>query len=263
MSITSEAKTRGEPQLAAHSLCSATKGQGLAAAALSPHATLLRTRPGQTLSLSFNQNETVFIVGTGSLALHVTLPDTSRQVVALLFQGDAIRSSVVPPHAEAALVSAARGEIWRLRLNALEAASDRDAAMAHSLDEALVNQMARRALHAVMLGQFNSEQKVATFLVEVALRTGTLLPGGVAFDVPFARQDVAGYLGLNPDTLSRIMSRLRSRGVFSRDTRNHIVLRDFRALAALSPASQALSELHRGRTVLPCSATCKSPCKSL
>lgn len=263
MSLTSEAKIRSEPQPAAHSLCSATKGQGLAAAALSPQATLLRTRPGQTLTLAYDQNETAFIVGSGTLALHVTLPNTSRQVVSLLFQGDAFRSSVVPPHAEAALVSAAKGEIWRLRMSALNATSGDDTGLARSLDEALINQMARRALHAVMLGQFDGEQKVATFLVELALRTGTLLPGGVALDVPFARQDIAGYLGLNPDTLSRIMSRLRSRGIFWRVARSQIMLNDFHALAVLSPASQALAELHRERTSLPCCATCKTPCKSL
>ena len=49
---------------------------------------------------------------------------------------------------------------------------------------------------------------------------------------------------LNPDTLSRIMSRLRGRGIFSPDGRSQIMLRDFPALAARSPAAQALAEIH-------------------
>jgi Crp-like helix-turn-helix domain len=72
----------------------------------------------------------------------------------------------------------------------------------------------------------------------------TQLADGVAFDIPLARTDTASYLGLNPDTLSRIMSRLRGGGIFSRDGRSQIMLRDFRALAALSPAAQALAEIH-------------------
>ena len=64
-----------------------------------------------------------------------------------------------------------------------------------------------------MLGQFDCEQRVATVPVELALRTGMQRPsGGVAFDIPSPATDAAYYLGLNPDTLSRVMSRLRAQG---------------------------------------------------
>jgi CRP/FNR family transcriptional regulator len=61
----------------------------------------------------------------------------------------------------------------------------------------------------------------------------------VAFDLPFSRRDIAAYLGLNPDTLSRIMSRFRG-VLFSHTDRNRIVVRDFAALAARTPAAKSL-----------------------
>lgn len=252
LALTSDMKTKDSSRAAAaQPACSASNSRGLAAAALLPHASLLRTRAGQTLPFTSDRGEQAFIVGAGALALHVTLPGAACQVAALLFPGDIFRSRFVPPQAEAALVSAGKAEIWRLRMSALEGLAARDPAVARIVDAALVDLMARRAVHAVMLGRFDCEQKVATLLVELALRIGTQLPGGIAFDVPFARGDIAAYLGLNPDTLSRIMSRLRRSGVFSRCGRNQILLRDFQALAALTPAAHILAEMQDARSALP------------
>ena len=68
---------------------------------------------------------------------------------------------------------------------------------------------------------------MVTLLVELALRTGVSLPSGVAFELPFNRKDIADYLGLNPDTLSRIMSRLKTAGLIGHSERNRAVVRDF------------------------------------
>jgi CRP-like cAMP-binding protein len=237
-------KTKGEPRPAAGRSRHASALEAFPAALLSSHATLLRTRPGQALALTADRGETASIVGAGTLSVRVALAGTSCQAVSLLFPGDLFRSSFAPLNAKAVLVSAARAEVWRLRMSALEGLAARDQSVARFLDQAVASQIARCALHTVMLGQFDCEQKVATFLVELALRTGTQRPGGVAFDIPLARTDAAFYLGLNPDTLSRVMSRLRARGLFSRDGRSQILMRDFGALAALTPAAEALAEMH-------------------
>ena len=99
-----------------------------------------------------------------------------------------------------------------------------------------------------MLGQFSSEQRVATVLTELAMLTGTPLPaGGIVIDMPFRRNDLADYLGLNPDTLSRIVARLRRDGVLGHSARSRALVRDFRALARLTPAARSLAEIHQHR----------------
>jgi CRP/FNR family transcriptional regulator len=62
--------------------------------------------------------------------------------------------------------------------------------------------------------------------------------------MPLSRTDMADYLGLNADTLSRTMSRLRASGLISHPERHRAVVRDFAALAALSPAAPSLMALH-------------------
>lgn len=250
--MASSTKTRGQAQLAVGALCSASKGPALAAvpAALGAHATILRTRRGQTLALAGDGGETAFIVRTGVLILQVALPDTARQVAAMFFPGDVLRSSFAPPHAGAELVSAAPGEVWRMRFTAIETLAATDPAIMRYLDDAMARRMARQIIHAAMLGQFDCEQKVATLLVELALRTGESSPGGgAAFDLPFNRKDIADYLGLNPDTLSRIMSRLKAAGLISQSERHRAVVHAFGSLAARSPAARALIEVNGRRLI--------------
>ena len=185
------------------------------------------------------------------MTLNVTMPGTSRQVVAILFPGDVLCSGFVPREADGTLTPANTGELWRLRWPVFAELSAKDAAVASFYHEAIDRQMACRAIHVAAIGQFDCRQRVATFLLELALRTGTPSPsgGGVVFDMPLSRIDVADYLGLNADTLSRTMSRLRSSGVLYHSERNRVAVRDLRALAALSPASRALIDLHGDRAL--------------
>jgi len=212
-------------------------------AALGSHATVLRTRRGQALGLAPQNDEMAFIVRSGMLMLHITLPHSTRQVATLVFPGDLIRTGFAPLCAKATLVAAAAGEVWRMRFSVAETLAASDPAIMRYLGDAVARRIARQTIHTATLGRLDSEQRVATLLVELALRTGRCLPQGVAFDLPTSRKDIADYLGLNPDTLSRIMSRFRSALLFSHAERNTILVRDFAALAACSPAAPSLMAL--------------------
>lgn len=222
--------------------CKSCKAIGVPCA-VERQATSLRTRRGQKLTLALDGGETAFIVRSGMLMLQVTLPGSARQVTGIFFPGDILRSSFAPPRAEAAFTAVSPGEVWRLRVAALETLAAADPAVRRFIDAAIASRMVRAAIHAAALGRFDSEQKVATLLIEFALRTGGQSPGGVVFELPFSRKDIADYLGLNPDTLSRVMSRFKAAGLIGSAERGRAVVRDLAALAARSPAAQSLIEL--------------------
>ncbi len=206
--------------------------------ALAARATKLRLRRGQTIGLSLD-SDAVFIVRSGALMLHVTMPDTARQIVAILLPGDLLRSSLVPPYANANLTAASQAEVWRLRWSELEDIAATEPALARYVQSALAAQMTRQWVHIAAIGRFSGEQRVATMLIELALRSAKPSPsGGFVLDMPLSRKEIADYLGLNPDTLSRIMSRLRTAGVLGHSERNRIIVRDASALTRLSPAAK-------------------------
>jgi CRP/FNR family transcriptional regulator len=247
LATTSGVKTGEQLQFKTEAPFSACKTLGVPCA-IEGKAASVHTRRGQTLTLERDGGDTAFIVRAGLLILQVTFPGLSRQIAGIYFPGDLLHVRFAPPHAEAAIVAASVGEIWRIRAAALEALATSESAVRRYLDEAVVSRIARQAIHAVTLSQFDCEQRVATLMVELALRTGTSEPGGrVAFEMPFSRKDVADYLGLNPDTVSRIMSRFRATGLIAHSERSRTVVRDLAALAARSPAARSLGEIGRSR----------------
>ena len=214
---------------------------------LATHGAVVRTRRGQSLSLTLEGAETVYAVRSGTLMLRVSFPEGMRQVVTLLYPGDVFRAAFAPPAASAHLSAVGPGEALRFRWAAFSELAVANPEIGRFFDDAVSRQTARAAIHMAAVGRFDCQQRLATFLLELALRTGVHAPcGGLDFEIPLNRTDIADYLGLNADTLSRTMSRLRASGVLSHPERNRGLVRDVDALVALTPAAQALMDLCGG-----------------
>ena len=84
--------------------------------------------------------------------------------------------------------------------------------------------------HSLLLGRGSAAQKISAFLLEAAGREGT---DGVV-DLAMSRQDIADYLGLTIETVSRTLSQLERDGTIKLPTARRVVLKDRRALKMLN-----------------------------
>ena len=75
------------------------------------------------------------------------------------------------------------------------------------------------------LGRTAADERVATFLLHIARRTGADAVTPVEIDVPFGRLDIADYLGLTVETVSRELSKLKRDGLISMRGPHKIILR--------------------------------------
>lgn len=75
-----------------------------------------------------------------------------------------------------------------------------------------------------------TDQRLATFLLDYAKAQAERGYSGREFRLPMCRRDLARYIGLAPETVSRIFTRLRSAGILKVDN-NHVVILDHEALA--------------------------------
>lgn len=220
-----------------------TDWQATLPAELAEHGTLVHTRPGQPLPLSLGGEETVFIVRMATLLFRLTVADNLRQGITLLYPGDVFRSAFAPRGSGAELVSLTSGEVLRYRYDAFSRLVAENSDARAYFDMAVARQSARQAIHLAAVGQLDSTQRLVTFLIELATQIGVpASEGRVVFELPLSRSEVAEYLGLNADTLSRIMSRLRTEGLLSQPDRHTVFVRDLAALSALSPASASLMQ---------------------
>lgn len=213
---------------------------------LAEHGTVVHTRHGQPLPLSLGGEETVFVVRMSTLLFRLTLPNDLRQGITLLYPGDIFRSAFAPPGSAAHLIALTSGEVLRYRFDAFSTLLAASPEARAYFDLAVARQAARQAIHLTAVGQLDSFQRLVTFLMELATHIGVpASEGRVVFEMPLSRTEVAEYLGLNADTLSRIMSRLRHEGLLTQPDRHTVFVRDVAALAALSPASRSLMSLRR------------------
>ena len=90
----------------------------------------------------------------------------------------------------------------------------------------------------LLLGRKTAEEKVASFLFMLARRsmlTGCQhknTPGMAAFELPLTRADMADYLGLTIETVSRQLTRLKTSNVIRLSTNRLIMVPDLDRLAA-------------------------------
>lgn len=225
-----------------------------------PPASLLKqgvtisVRPRQRLALG-KDAEHIYIVISGVLLLESMPHASARQILELYYPGDAVRARLIPNVTGINLVAASQGEVVRIGLSRLEKTPETDLHARHWLDCALANQYPRRLLHLATIGTLTGEERVVSMLIEIACRVGERgYEGARTFDMPLSRSDMADYLSLNADTLSRIMSRLRQSGLLGGTGRGRGYTSDFAALCALSPLADTIRALHEpSRVAVPTS----------
>jgi CRP/FNR family nitrogen fixation transcriptional regulator len=69
--------------------------------------------------------------------------------------------------------------------------------------------MVRAQEHLLVVGRQTAIERIAAFLIDMADRQGEL----AQIELPMSRQDIGDYLGLTIETVSRVLSRLRDKGV--------------------------------------------------
>jgi hypothetical protein len=166
------------------------------------------------------------------LKLEATLMGEQGQMLLLVYPGDVLPMRLGPSLPGAALTAAVSTEIVVLHERDLDATEEAGTARL----------LARVAMHGFTVARLTAEQKLATFLIEMALHLGHDAPGGRVFLVPLSRQAIAEHIGVNPDTLSRLMTRLKARRILTSPTRSRIIVTDMDGLLAMSPLAAAMQK---------------------
>ena len=92
-----------------------------------------------------------------------------------------------------------------------------------------IDNLQRSQDHVLMLGRHSAVERLASFLADLAERLGA----DDAFDLPMSRQDMADYLGLTIETVSRTLTQLQADGLIDICGCRKVRLRNRAALATL------------------------------
>ena len=189
---------------------------------------------GQTVIWSGDRMDFVASVVTGIATLTQTMEDGRRQMVGLLLPSDFLGRpgrSAVPFDVTAAtdLVMCC------FRRKPFEDMMATTPHVAQRLLEMTLDELDAAREWMLLLGRKTAREKIASLLAIIARRDAGLklraTKGAIAFDLPLTREEMADYLGLTLETVSRQMSALKRDGVISLEERRRIVVPDFDLLS--------------------------------
>lgn len=169
--------------------------------------------------------EHVYQVVRGAVRTYKLLSDGRRQIGAFHLPGDVfglVSESVHRLTAEAIVDTTVR----IIKRRALEQAADTDVRVARNLWAMTASALRRAEDHMLLLGRKTALERVATFLLEMDRRLA--VTGAMA--LPMCRRDIADYLGLTLETVSRAFSQLHGEGVLDFSGARQIMLRNRRKL---------------------------------
>ena len=156
------------------------------------------------------------------------LSDGRRQIEGFHSAGDIFGLELGDSHGMSA-EAVSDCTIVAYRWRGLSAAAARNDQMAPQVFQFAMQCLQRAQQHALLLGRRSAAQRVAAFLVEMA---DDEEPATV--HLAMTRQDIADYLGLTIETVSRTLSQFERDRVITLPSTRHVVLEDRDALMALN-----------------------------
>jgi CRP-like cAMP-binding protein len=183
------------------------------------------------------------MVTSGMLIAGIDLPDHRRQILFVYCPGDVIFADALTRVGAVNLRALSDVELSVLSEAALGAARRSSPSTVQPLLQAPVGHLSDLMLHSAALGRLKTDERVATFFLEFALRIGTIHHQTATMDLGMRHEDIADYLGLNPDTLSRALSRLRRERVVTFVNAGRVIVH-LDALSERTPLGPAMRAGH-------------------
>lgn len=183
-------------------------------AGLSGNRRLLRR--GQRLFVQGEMFHSVYIVQSGSAKSYGISEDGNQQITGFHYQGnllgvDGLVSGIQTDTIEALETSS----ICELLFADFEAFYVQRGELRRHFFKAVVTEISRIKQQMLVLGKLTAEQRLAHFLLETA---GRLRASGLEdkeFMLTMSRHDIANYLGLAVETISRLLTRFDDAGLIS------------------------------------------------
>jgi CRP-like cAMP-binding protein len=173
--------------------------------------------------------EYFYQVVSGTVRTYKLMEDGRRQIGAFYLPGDVFGLEAGNEHpftAEAVVRSVVRVA----KRSAILSMAARDGQLSQALWTAATGGLRAAQEHLLVLGRKTAEERVATFLLDIARREDAR----EVIELPMSRQDIADYLGLTIETISRTMTLLESEDAIALPSARRVVVKSPRRLRELN-----------------------------
>lgn len=169
----------------------------------------------------------------GTAAVCTVLEDGRRQIISLAGPNAVVCGLLADGATPHWLEAMEPCEICEIDFTPRAALLAQDASFMRVIMDIMHDQLVQSSRHLTTLGRLDSTERVILFMGQMALRPE--MRDGQPVALPMSREDIADYLGLNAETVSRILTKMRKSGLIKFLSRSEFVVADIRALQRRLP----------------------------
>ncbi|MFC4525249.1 helix-turn-helix domain-containing protein [Dyella halodurans] len=178
----------------------------------------------------------IYAVRAGAVKTCVVDKEGREQVLGFYLPGEVIGlNAIYPDRFPCEAVALESAQFCRFSFPAMSALAGRMPALQQHLFRLLSRELGSARLLA---GDYSADERMAAFLIDLGDRYEARGFSGVHFRLSMARSDIANYLRLAAETVSRVLGRFRSQGLIDIEGRA-VTLRDRAGLQCLARSSVA------------------------
>lgn len=199
---------------------------------------------GQTVCRDGDPAMHVFKIVAGLVRVSKILSDGSRVITGFFYPGEIFGLSPAE-HFLGDAEAVGEVKLRRLNRNRFQQAVDSSEQLRPQFINWLCQEMASAQARLVLLARKKAEERVCDLLVMLARRAGNDDDPATEIEIPISRVDMADYLGLTIETVSRTMTNLIKRGVIQSIARYRFTIRKPALLRSLADGGDEHDDLHR------------------
>lgn len=199
---------------------------------------------GQSLFIEGEPADHVFEVAEGTLRVFRIISDGRRVITGFVAAGDIVGVSMHGSYIYSAeAIGLAR--VRRLPRRSFDASVNDCAALRPLLFKRVCEEMAAAQDQMVLLSSKNAEERLCTFLLKQLRRSADRGVPGAMVQLPMTRLDIADYLGLTIETVSRTITKLTNAGILCNNGRHMLQIIRPAALAQMAGDSDEMDHFPR------------------
>lgn len=188
-------------------------------------------QPGEYVFRTGDPFRAIYAVRQGTVKTVVVNRDGNEQVLGFYLPGEVVGlNAIYPEKYPCDAVALEPAEFCRFSFPAMSDLAARMPSVQQHLFRMLSKELGAASLLA---GDHTADERVAAFLLDLSQRYAERGLSGTRFTLSMSRGDIANYLRLATETVSRVLSRFRSQGLLTVEGRR-VELRNDAALRALA-----------------------------
>jgi CRP/FNR family transcriptional regulator, anaerobic regulatory protein len=172
---------------------------------------------GHVVTWAGDASTTCANVVSGALKVTASTADGREQIVGLMFPGDFV-GQLFTEEASLTVTTLTETDLCSFPRTKFERTLDSHPRLERMLLERTMSALNEARDRMLSLGRKNAQERIAGFLLELAERAGQAdASGDVRVIIPISRGEMADYLGLTIETISRQLTRLKASGIIAFD----------------------------------------------